>query len=355
MADDSGQERTETATGKKREDARQKGQVCQSREVTSAALLLFGIGFFYFFAPAIVRSLVDLNRGFFAHCAQFPLDPASLFALVADVTAHLARTVVPFLLLALAIAVFSNVAQFGFNWAPEALKFDLNRLNFVAGVGKLFKLTKLFDLAKSLVKIFVVGYVAYGAVRAHWDRFLPTMRLDPPEILAFMGRLTFTIALRVAYVMVALAVLDYAWQRWQYEKNLRMTKQEVKDEFKQREGDPLVKGRIRRIQMEIAQRRMIQAVPKADVVLTNPTHLAVAVRYEPRTMAAPIVVAKGKGFVAQKIREAAAAAGVPILERKPLAQALYKLVKIGQAIPADLYQSIAEVLAYVYKLTRKRI
>ena len=354
MAEDVGQEKTEQATSKKREDARKKGQVCQSREVTSAALLLFGIGFFYFFAPAFGRALVDLNRAVFAQCARLPLDHGALAGLAWLVFAKLARTMVPFLALAMAVAVAGNVAQIGFNWAPEAMRVDLSKLNVIAGLGRMIKPAKLFDLAKNLAKIFVVGYVAYGAVRAQWENFRGTIHLDPHSILVYLGRLTFVIALRVALVLVAIAVIDYAWQRWQYEKSLRMTKQEVKDEYKQREGDPLVRGRVRRIQMEAAQRRMMQAVPTADVVVTNPTHVAVAVRYDAKTMAAPVVVAKGKGFVAQKIREAALAAGVPVLERKPLAQALYKLVKIGHAIPADLYQAIAEVLAYVYKLKRRR-
>jgi flagellar biosynthesis protein FlhB len=353
MAEDSGQERTEQATTKKREDARKKGQVCQSREVTSAALLLFGIGFCYFFLPSFLHGMIDLNRAVFARCAQIPLEHGTPAALVTLTLAKLARTIVPFLSLAVAVAVFGNVAQIGFNWAPEAMRIDLNRLNFVNGLAQMLKPAKLFDLAKSLAKIFVVGYVAYAAVRSEWSRFLVTIRLDPHSILVYLGRLTFVIAVRVALVMVAIAVIDYAWQRWQYDKNLRMTKQEVRDEFRQREGDPLVRSRIRRIQMDTAQKRMMQAVPKADVVLTNPTRLAVALRYDAETMSAPQVVAKGKGYVAQKIRETALAAGVPVLERKPLAQALYKIVKVGQAVPADLYQAIAEILAYVYRLKKK--
>ena len=355
MADDSGQEKTETATQKKREDARKKGQICSSREIPAAAMLLLAVGFFYFYAPYMVRNLLAMIEHVFRESATMEAGKQMIPSLAATVGVRFALLLAPWFGVAVVVAVFSNVAQFGFNFAPEALAPKTEKLNFVTGFGKLFKINKLVELVKNLAKVGVVGYVAYSAIAAEWETFVPIMLLDPVSIAGFMGLLTLKIAARVVVVMIALAALDYVWQRHEYEKNLKMTKQEVKDEFKQREGDPMVKGRIRRLQMEMARRRMMEAVPTADVVITNPTHIAVAIKYESVVSAAPIVVAKGKGLVAQKIREKAEEAGVMILERKPLARALYKMVEIGGMIPEDLYQAVAEVLAYVYKLKRKAV
>ena len=353
MAEQGAQEKTEKATSKRKEKAREEGQVCQSREVTAVALLLSVIAFLYFFMPIMISGIMSLTQDVFGQCAIAEVTTGTLPALMLFIVSTVGKLLAPFLLLCLVVAVGANVGQTGFNWSPKAIKPKLDKLNFVKGLGKLFKITKVFDLFKNVAKVSIIGYVAYGALRSEFQNFISLGNNSPMDILGYMGHLSFLIAIRVAAVMVVLAVIDYVWQRYQYEKNLKMSKQEKKDEFKQVEGDPLIKSKIRRIQYEVAQRRMMEAVPTADVVLTNPTHIAIAIKYDSKTMAAPEIVAKGKGFVAEKIRLIATENGIPILERKPLAHALYKMVKVGESIPLDLYESIAEILAFVYRLKKK--
>jgi flagellar biosynthetic protein FlhB len=243
-----------------------------------------------------------------------------------------------------------NVLQVGFEIHSEALSLKFNKLNPVTGLKKLVSLQSLVELAKGIAKIIVVSAVAYGVVSRHLQQFPGLMQQDISQVLVFVAKVSFEIGFYVCLSLILLAVLDFAYQRWQHEKNLRMTKQEVKDERKQTEGDPKIKARIRRIQMEMAYRRMMAAVPEADVVITNPTHLAIALRFDGKTMIAPRILAKGAGFVAERIRQVAGENDVPVVENKPLAQALYKMVDIGDFIPVELYRAVAEVLAYVYRL-----
>jgi flagellar biosynthetic protein FlhB len=203
-------------------------------------------------------------------------------------------------------------------------------------------------------KLFIIGYISYTEVMKALPGILPLMDQEPVLILAFMGRIAFWIFLKSALIIAMLAALDYAFQRWQFMEKMKMTKQEIKDEAKQTEGDPHIKGRIRAIQMQMARQRMMAEVPKADVVITNPTRLAIALRYDPLAMAAPMVLAKGAGVIAQKIREIAKEHAIPLVEDKPLAQALYKSVGLNEPIPENLFQTVAEVLAYVYNVKRNR-
>jgi flagellar biosynthetic protein FlhB len=205
-------------------------------------------------------------------------------------------------------------------------------------------------LVKSVLKIAIITLVAWLTVRGEIASTLPLMDQEVGDILIYISRVSFKILSMTCWVLVALAVLDYAYQRWEHERNLKMTKQEVRDENKQTEGDPLIKGRIRRLQREAARKRMMAAVPKADVVITNPQHLAVALQYAPEKMAAPVVVAKGADFLAAKIREIAADHHVPVIENKPLAQLLYRMVQVDHAIPEAMYKAVAEILALVYSL-----
>ncbi|MBW2153626.1 MAG: EscU/YscU/HrcU family type III secretion system export apparatus switch protein, partial [Deltaproteobacteria bacterium] len=210
-------------------------------------------------------------------------------------------------------------------------------------------------LIKAVLKLLIIGSVAFVVIREESERFPLLYRLDIPLILIFILKAAFKIFIVVLLIMLVIAALDFAFQKWQFEKQLKMTKQEVKEEQKQTEGDPQVRSRIRSIQYQVARRRMMQQVPQADVVVTNPTHLALAIRYDPGVMAAPEVVAKGAGLVAERIKEVASINGIPVVENKKLAQNLYRLVKIGEPIPVQLYQAVAEVLAYVYKLKGKTI
>jgi flagellar biosynthetic protein FlhB len=226
----------------------------------------------------------------------------------------------------------------------------LTRLNPIAGLKKLVSLRSMVELVKSVIKILFIGGIAFGIVKNEITAMPALMQQEVVEILLFIGRVAFKIFFFVCLALIVLAFFDYVYQRWQYEQSLKMTKQEVKDERKQIEGDPKVKGRIRRVQLELARRRMMEAVPEADVVITNPVHLALALKFDAAKMIAPTIVAKGSGYVAERIKEIARIHQVPIIENKPLAQALHKMVEIGEFIPVELYRAVAEVLAYVYRL-----
>jgi flagellar biosynthetic protein FlhB len=235
----------------------------------------------------------------------------------------------------------------------EPLRPKFSKLNPINGLQRLFSAHGFLELAKSIIKLVIVFYFAYSTIREHLFMFLDMFRQSPFDVALALWRIIYQVAMKICMFLLALAIFDYIYQRWEFRKSLRMTKREVKDEFKQTEGNPQIKNKIRQRQREIAMRRMMQDVPKADVVITNPTHLAIALRYDSTKMTAPVVVAKGEGFIAQKIKEIAAANDVVLVENKPLAQAIYKSVDIGEGIPENLFQAVAEVLAYVYRLKRK--
>jgi flagellar biosynthetic protein FlhB len=244
----------------------------------------------------------------------------------------------------------ANVAQIGLEFHGQGLAPKFSKLNPLAGLKRIFSLRGLVELAKSLLKIAFVGLIAWSVMSGYISKFPSLVRLDLGEIWLFTHSAAFRIILYVSLALMVLAALDYIYQRWQYEESLKMTKQEVKDERKQSEGDPQVKSRIRALQRQTAYQRMLAEVPKSDVVITNPTHLAVALRFDSSAMIAPQVTAKGADYIAERIREVAIENGVPIVENKSLAQALYRMAEIGDYVPVDLYRAVAEVLAYVYRL-----
>jgi flagellar biosynthetic protein FlhB len=351
MAESTGQERTERATGKRRMEARKRGQVALSREVPSALILIAVLGVFYFAGSRVFDDLMRLFSRFFGqlHTARIhTISDASALAaaLFLDGFWLLAPMVVPLLVAGLV----GNVLQVGFEFHVEPLAPKLSKLNPLAGAKRILSLRGLVEMAKSILKIGFVALIAWSVVSGYLTEFPTLVRRDIGSIWEFAHTAAFRIIFYVCLAMMVLAALDYGYQRWQHEKSLRMTKQEVKDERKQTEGDPQVKSRIRSLQRQAAYRRMMAEVPKADVVITNPTHLAVALRFDPAEMAAPRVVAKGADHLAERIRDIARAHDVPLVENKPLAQALYKLAEPGDAIPVDLYRAVAEVLAYVYRL-----
>jgi len=228
-------------------------------------------------------------------------------------------------------------------------------LDPIKGFTRIFSKETMVELVKNIFKVVIVGYVTYLTVKGELNQVVPIMDMEVWSILSYIGEICFKIILRTSWVLIVLALLDYSFQRWNFLQEAKMTKQEVKDEFKQREGDPLVRSRIRQVQREMARRRMMEAVPKADVVITNPVHLAVAVEYNTKQMMAPKVTAKGSRLIAERIKEVARECQIPIIEDKPLAQALFGSVEIGQEIPVVFYKAVAEILAYVYRLKNKRI
>ncbi len=351
MAQDTGMEKTEKATPRKRRKAREKGQVAQSREIPSVMILLAGLGVFYFYGQSMFGQLGSVVRsGLGAGLLTDMESIGDAQRLASWCLGRFLGLLVPVILPVLVVGIVANIAQFGFLLRQDFLIPDLKKPFSVGNLKRLVSLRSLVELLKSILKLSFVGWIAYWVVRGELSRIPPLVQSDVPGIMGYLAATSFKITFFVCLGLIVLAALDFAYQKWQHEKELRMTKQEVKEERKQADGDPKIKARIRRIQMEMATRRMMEMVPKADVVVTNPTHFAVALRFEAATMDAPTVVAKGADHMAARIREVAMEHDVPIVENKPLARSLYGSTEIGDAIPVDLYKSVAEVLAYVYRL-----
>lgn len=346
--------KTEKATPKRKEDARRKGQVAISKEVSTAAVLLTSLLVFYFAGSYMLNcTLVNMHK-YFYESGSFDFNPSTAQTLLIDGISTFSKILAPLLLAILVAGVASCIIQIGFLFSLEPLSLKLNKLNPVKGITKMFSKRSLIELPKSVIKLIIVAFIAFITIKQEISNvFLLTDR-NPSEILSYIGIISLKILLRTIWALIALAILDYIFQRHEYEEELKMTKEEVKDELRQREGDPQVKKKIRSIQYQMARRRMMESISKADVVVTNPTHLAVALEYNKERMIAPTVVAKGAGFIAEKIKEIARKNGIPIVENKPLAKTLYKLVDIGEIIPLSLYKAVAEVLAFVYQLKKKR-
>ena len=350
MAEGSDQEKTEPATPKRREDARKEGNVGTSRDTSSAFLLLAAGGMLYFYGPLMFSKLKSSLVFMLENLASSPPVYGSVYIMLQTVMYIVITTLVPFFIIMIIVGIAANLIQVGFLMSPEILKPKLKKLNPIKGIKKIFSLRGLVELVKSLLKLAIIGVVAYLVIKREIDKIPGLLFMDITASYVYLAKIAIKVFLFGATAFIAIAVADYIYQKWHYEKQLRMTKQEVKDEFKQREGDPKVRARIRRIQMEMARKRMMGDIPGADVVLTNPTHYAVVLKYDPKQMAAPKVVAKGADLIAKKIKDIAFAHSIPIMENKPLAQALFNSVDIGNYIPPELYRAVAEVLAYIFKL-----
>ncbi|KMY68965.1 hypothetical protein AAU61_05250 [Desulfocarbo indianensis] len=353
MADQGAQEKTEKPTPRRRSKAREQGQVAKSMEISSVAVLMAGIGSLWLFGGFFYERITGLMRHMFQNSGSADLNFLGVVDLSATIWNHFLITVLPVWAAVTLAAIVINLAQVGFLFAPKRIKPDLKKINPIKGFKKFFSLRLLVDLGKNLGKLAVVGGVAYLTVRQEWENLPNLGDLPVSAIVIYILEVCFTIFWRSVLAMVILAVLDWSYQKYDFEKNLKMSKQEIKDEFKQTEGDPQVKSRIRSIQREQVKKRMMSQVPEADVVITNPTHLAVALSYKVGQMDAPTVVAKGANKVAEKIKELAREHNIPIIEDKPLAQALFKAVEVGQSIPGDLYEAVASILAHVYRMKNK--
>ncbi|WLT33302.1 flagellar biosynthesis protein FlhB [Geothrix sp. PMB-07] len=347
MAQDPG--RTERATPKRRQKARDEGSVARSADF-DGAILLWGNFFLFLGLGGATLALLAKQAAHFLQLARpGALEEAGRVTLLGDVMMILGRLVLPFLGLNLAIALVSGFSQRGFSFSTQPLQPKFDRLNPAQGFKRIFSSRALVDLVKSLAKFSLLAWVAWAVLEPRIPALLGTLKLPLGASLELFRNAVFALYRNVMLAMLVIAVADFAWQRFSWEKGIRMTKQEVKDEQKDSEGNPEVKQRQRGIMLAAARRRMLAEVPKATVVVTNPTHVAVALRYDEKS-SAPICVAKGLDHLALKIRERARDARVPILERPELARALYRSVDMDKPIPRDLYQAVAQVLAFVYRL-----
>jgi len=354
MAEESFQEKSEQATPKRKEDARKKGQVARSAELSSVAIMAVGLLALWGLGGYMYNHLRLLMVGVFTEGMTIDLDPLTIRPHLHSWLSQYAATVAPMAILLVVGAVAVNVAQVGILVSGEALTPKGDRISPLSGIKRIISKKGLVELVKGLFKVGIVAYVAYLTISSEFEQILSFVDMEVGQIFGISGGLILTLGFRVVLLLLLLAILDYAFQRWDYEKNLRMTKQEVKEELKQQEGDPMIRSRVRALQREMSQRRMMDDVGQADVVVTNPTHIAVALKYDPTGMDAPLVLAKGQRLVAEKIKELARQAGVPLVENKPLARALFKAVQIGQEIPEELFRATAEVLAFVFGLKGRR-
>lgn len=347
-----GDEKTEKATPKKRREARKKGQVFQSKELTGAVVLLVLFLSLKTFGGYIYSEIYGFFRRVLLEYTQnpdmFTIDQLSRLAF--DAMIVMFKASIPVMGTALVAGLFIEFAQVGFLFTIETLGLKFNKVNPLAGFKRMFSMNSFVELIKSIIRLVIVGYTAYSYLIGETKNIHNLMTMDVINIAVYIGSISVNIAVRICITLIILGVFDYAYQWWQYEKNLRMTKQEIKEEYKQSEGDPQIRAKIRERQRQISMRRMMHDIPKADVVITNPTHFAVAVKYDRDVSDAPIVVAKGQDYLAMRIKEIAKENDVQIVENKPLARALYDSVDIGEEIPAELYQAVAEVLAFVYNL-----
>lgn len=351
MADPS---KTEKPTPKRIEDARKKGNVAKSQDVNNAAVLLTACVLLYSFWPPVADALKKLMIERLSNLPSDELTLDLLMHLFSQTTVSIGLVILPILLAMLLVGIVSNYAQVGNLFTMEPLQPKLSKINPLTGLKRIFSMRSIVEALKGLAKIAIIGIICYSVISERYVQLATAYGTGLAGLGSLIGETAWNIAWKVMLALVVLGLLDYAYQRFEWEKNLRMTKQEVKDEYKQAEGSPEVKAEIKKRQRKMAQRRMMAEVPKASVVITNPTHFAVAVRYERTEMEVPVVVAKGTDLVAKRIREIAQEAGVPMFENKPIAQALYKQVDLGDEIPPELYAAVAEILVAVQRADRKR-
>jgi flagellar biosynthetic protein FlhB len=355
MAERPAGERTEQPTPKRLEKARAEGQVAASGEVPSALMIAGLLVLVALTAPSLYGWFVaQMQQGLSARL-EGPLDTAAATNVLTACGLSALAVLLPFFLAGAAVSVAGSVLVGGWAYSPRALRWNLSRLSPMTGLKDLFSAKSAIHLLASLLKVVVIVVIVRNYARSRLEELMALRWASPAGTLAVVGRIVLGLVGRIAIALVVIAGLDMLYQKWRHRRELKMTLQEVKEERRQYELNPLIKGRIRAVQIELVRRRMLQEVPKADVVLTNPTHVAVALRYDAKTMHAPQVVAKGADLVSEKIREIARAHGVPIVQRPELARTLYATVDLGEHVPETLFVAVAEVLAMIFRLRRKRL
>ncbi len=351
MAEESSaQEKTEDPTARRISEARKRGQVARSQELSSVAIITAGLITLLILGPATLQQMLGIFTTNFSEVGKMPINMININYLFQSWGWVFVKILAPIMLILALVGFFISFAQVGPLFSFKAMEPQPDRFNLAKGAKRLFALKSLFNLFRDSIKIILIAAVAYYTLKAEMPNYLPLMDKDVGQIFLFGAGLTFKLGIRCALALLLLAILDYAYQKWNYKKGLKMSKQDVKDEMKTYEGNPQIKARARRVQQEQARKRMFQDIPNADVVVTNPTEIAVALKYKSEEMNAPKIIAKGQRLIAEKIKEIAREYDIPIVEDKPLARSLFQYVEVGMEVPEHLYKAVAEVLAYVHKL-----
>lgn len=347
-------ERTEEATPKRREDERKKGNISRSQDMTAALTISAAVGLLFVLAPIILEKLKNLLYYTCTHLKPDEIEVNDIITIFAPYAKITGEILLPFLLGLMVVTALIMRLQVGALFATEKIKPKIDKLtpsSILKGLKKIlnpFEPKNMVEITKSVLKMAVVGYCGFAAVNGRKDELLGLLGVDIPTAFAVLASILTQMIINICVAMLIIGFIDKKYQDYEYNKSLKMTKQEIKDEWKNMEGDPIIKSKIKSAQMQFMRQKMMSAVPKADVVVANPTHFSVALKYDKDIAPAPVVVAKGVDYMAFKIREIAKANGVPIVENKPLARSLYKLVQVDQVIPAELYVAVAEILAFVY-------
>ncbi len=346
-------QKTEDPTPKKLEEARKKGQVPLSREINNWVMLLAGTLVILAIGPSTMRNLNDHLKGYIENAHEMPPVPGGFGVIIVDSLMQVLGIILLPLLFLLAAAFLGPFMQIGPLFAPEIIKPDISKISPIKGFSRLFSMRSIMEFVKGLLKIGIIGVVGVMLMLPFFDSVDHMVGLSIAAMLSELDSLVFRLMMGILFVMFIVAVADLLYQRFEHFKKMRMTKQELKDEYKQSEGDPHVKAKLRQLRQEKARARMMQSVPTADVVITNPTHFAIALKYDPEEMAAPVVVAKGADHIAARIREIAEEHKVVMVENKPLARALYDTVDLDDPVPPEHYKAVAEVISYVFRLKGK--
>lgn len=350
-----GEEKTEKATPKKRRDQRKEGNVLQSKEIVTAASVLGIFASMRLLIGLITKSLLEYSGSVFEHVGQTMVSTDTIMSIFVDIITVVAICTGPICLIAIFLGIIPTVAQTRGLFTMKALKPKFSRLNPLSGIKKLFSMQSIVSILKGLIEVVIISVVIYNEIRDRMPKFIALMNAGVMQGVTYAALTIFDLVMLICIMLVFVAAADFLFQWWQFEKKLKMSKQEVKEEFKQMEGDPQIKGKIKQRQQQMAQMRMMQEVPQADVIVRNPTHFAVALKYDQDKNNAPQVVAKGKDYLALKIVQIAEENGVMTIENPPLARSLYSMVDIGREIPAELYNAVAEVLTVVYREKHKTL
>ncbi len=350
-----GEEKTEKATPKKRRDQRKEGNVLQSKEIVTAASVLGIFAAVRLLAGFIMKNLLAYTHNIYEECGTYEVNADTVMPLVVDMMTVIVMVVGPICAIAMLVGIIPTIAQTRGLFTMKAMKPKFSRLNPLEGIKKMFSAQAVVGILKGLIEVIVISYMIYNEIAARMPKILALMDAGVMQGLAYAASSIFDLVMLICILLVFVAAGDFIFQWWQFEKKLKMSKQEVKEEYKQTEGDPQVKSKIKQRQQQMAQSRMMQQVPQADVVIRNPTHYAVALKYDEKKNRAPLVVAKGKDYIAQRIVKIAEENDVYLMEDPPLARALYAQVDLGREIPYELYDAVAEVLTVVYREKNKTL